>query len=184
MAQNYQIDSQLSEVRFICDLDKCKGACCTIYGDTGAPLLEEELELIAKNLDAAKEYLSERSLRYLDKYGFWMKDDLSGYATKCIRNQDCVLVYYEGDVAKCSLEKAYFQGKSDFRKPISCHLFPIRIRDNKIVYEEFHVCKPALELGEQEDLKVYQFLKEPIIRKFGDKFYDEMDSFFEKKLNK
>jgi hypothetical protein len=175
MFQNLKVDPKIFEINFSCDLEKCKGACCTVYGDTGAPLLDDEIEKIARNLEAAKEYLSERSLRYLEKYGFWMKDDFGALATKCIRNQDCVLVYYEGDVAKCALEKAYFEGKSDFRKPISCHLFPIRVRDGKLIYEQFSVCSPALKKGEDEKIQMYKFLKESIVRRFGEEFYQELE---------
>jgi hypothetical protein len=177
MSENLIIDPKITEIHFACDLEKCKGGCCTVYGDTGAPLLEEEMEHIARNLEAAKEFLSERSLRYLEKHGFWMRDDTGSLATYCIRNQDCVLVYYDGEIAKCALERAYFEGKSDFRKPISCHLFPIRIRDNKIVYEEFSVCSPALNHGINENLLMYEFLKDSIIRRFGKEFYDNLEKF-------
>lgn len=175
MSENYKIDPNIFDVKFSCDLKQCKGACCTVYGDTGAPLLDEEIEKIAKNLEAAKEYLNERSLRYLEKYGFWMRDDIGGLATKCIRNQDCVLVYYEDDVAKCAMEKAYFEGKSDFRKPISCHLFPIRVRDGKLVYEQFSVCSPALKKGEDEKTPMFKFLQDSIERGFGKDFYVELE---------
>lgn len=179
MSEIYTIDPKITEIHFACDLGKCKGACCTVYGDTGAPLLDEEVELIAQNLAAAKEYLSERSLKYLENYGFWMREESGGYATKCIRNQDCVLVYYDDDVAKCSLERAYFEGKSDFRKPISCHLFPIRVRDNKLVYEEFSVCKPALGRGIKEQILMYKFLEESITRRFGKEFYENLEKYVE-----
>lgn len=180
MSENFVIDPKITEINFVCDLEKCKGGCCTIYGDTGAPLLDEEIEHIARNLESAKEYLSERSLRYLDKYGFWMRDDIGSLATQCIRNQDCVLVYYDGEVAKCAMERAYFEGKSDFRKPISCHLFPIRIRDNKLVYEEFSVCRPALEKGNEEQVPMYKFLKDSIIRRFGEQFYNDLEKYLNK----
>jgi hypothetical protein len=89
----------------------------------------------------------------------------------------CVLVYYDSEIAKCALERAYFEGKSDFRKPISCHLFPIRVRGEKLVYEEFSVCTPALNHGINENLLMYEFLKDSIIRRFGKEFYDNLEKF-------
>jgi hypothetical protein len=172
--ENYNIDDRISTVYFACDLAKCKGACCTFYGVDGAPLLESELEDIANNLDAAKEYLSESSIKYIETYGYAQRD-MSGYlTTQCINNRDCVFVYYEGDIAKCAIEKAYFNGKSTFRKPISCHLFPIRVSNGNIYYEEIPECEPAKEKGEADGSPLLDFLKESLERRFGSQFYDSL----------
>lgn len=174
MFENYSIDKNIAQVHFSCDLAKCKGGCCTVYGGSGAPLLGEELELIERNLESAKEYLSERNINYINKKGFWEVDIEGSLTTVCINNRDCVFVYYDGDIAKCALERAYFEGKSDFRKPISCHLFPIRIRGNNLVYEEFDICRPALEKGKSENILMGNFLKEAIIRRFSEDFYNKL----------
>lgn len=172
--ENYNIDNRILNVHFACDLGKCKGACCTFYGIDGAPLQKDELEEIAKNLDAAKEYLSQTSIKYIDNYGF-AKIGVSGdLTTQCINYRDCVFVYYDGDIAKCALERAYFDGKSSFRKPISCHLFPIRENDIDIHYEEIIECKPGQEKGQRENIHLIDFLAEPIEKKFGKEFYSKL----------
>ena len=168
--ENYTIDERIHNVQFACDLAKCKGACCTFYGVDGAPLKEDELEKIVNNLDAAKEYLSQTSISYIDNYGY-AKRGLSGeLTTQCINNRDCVFVYYEGDIAKCAIEKAYFEGKSNFRKPISCHLFPIRVQNGNIYYEEIPECQPGVEKGADENIALLDFLDEPLERQFGRDF--------------
>jgi len=176
MFENYNIDKNITEIHFACDLKKCKGGCCTVYGGSGAPLLAEELELIEKNLESAKKYLSERNINYIEKKGFWEVDLEGSLTTMCINSRDCVFVYYDGDIAKCAIERAYFEGESDFRKPISCHLFPIRIRGNNLVYEEFSVCSPALEKGSEENIIMGNFLKDAIIRRFSEDFYNNLQN--------
>jgi hypothetical protein len=138
--------------------------------------LAEELELIEKNLESAKKYLSERNINYIEKKGFWEVDLEGSLTTLCINSRDCVFVYYEGDIAKCAIERAYFEGESDFRKPISCHLFPIRIRGNNLVYEEFSICRPALEKGSEENIIMGNFLKDAIIRRFSEDFYNNLQN--------
>jgi hypothetical protein len=176
MFENYNIDKNIAEIHFACHLTKCKGGCCTVYGGSGAPLLAEELELIEKNLESAKKYLSERNINYIEKKGFWEVDLEGSLTTLCINSRDCVFVYYEGDIAKCAIERAYFEGESDFRKPISCHLFPIRIRGNNLVYEEFSICRPALEKGSEENIIMGNFLKDAIIRRFSEDFYNNLQN--------
>lgn len=174
--ENYTIDKRISKIQFACDLVKCKGACCTFYGVEGAPLNESELEDIAVNLDAIKEYLSQSSIDYIDKYGYAQRAITGDLTTQCINNQDCVFVYYEGDIAKCAIEKAYFDGKSSFRKPISCHLFPIRVRDGKIYYEEIPQCQPGKDKGKNDSIPILDYLQEPLERRFGEEFYNKLKS--------
>lgn len=176
------IDQDVVTSSFSCDLEKCKGACCTFPGDSGAPLLEHEIDQIKKAAPFAKEYLSKRSLEILDKNGFHeiVDDEL---ATVCIDKKDCVFVFYEGDVAKCALEKAYFDGKTDFRKPISCHLFPIRVGKfggDKLYYEKFDECKPGRKKGKSEKVKLLDSVKDALIRAYGEDWFLKLKKEVEK----
>ncbi len=169
------VDKELLTERFCCDLVKCKGACCTFEGEFGAPVADEEVPLMEKNLKAAKKYLNERSLKIIDKYGL-VEGVAGSYSTVCIDKKDCVFVYYEGTIAKCAFEKAYFEGESDFRKPVSCHLFPIRVGDfggEYIYYEKIHECVPAVKKGRADDVKLADFLEDALTRKFGKEWYDK-----------
>ncbi len=170
------VDSKIFTKKFTCDLSKCKGACCTIESEYGAPLEKDEIETIEKFLPEIKKYLSKRNSDEIEKNGFW-EYKAETYMTRSINNRDCVFVYYEGDVAKCAIEKAYLNKEIDFQKPISCHLFPIRISDFGgpiLKYEEYKDCEPALEKGEETGLSIARFLKEPIIRIYGEKYYSEL----------
>lgn len=170
------VRKDIFEIKFTCDLQKCKGACCTLESEFGAPLMEEELPEIERALPAAEKYLSEEKVNEIKKNGFYeVKEDV--FLTRSIDKKDCVFVYYEGTVAKCSLERAFFNGESDFRKPISCHLFPIRISDfggEILRYEEFSECKPALEKGTETNLSVADFCKDGLERAYGKDWYQKL----------
>lgn len=170
------INTDVLTTKFHCDLAKCKGACCTIEGPNGAPLLEEELPKMEKNLKIALSYLPKEHLDVIAKKG-WHRRNMGSYYTSVYRDRACVFVYYEGDIAKCAYEKAYFEGKSDFRKPVSCHLFPIRISNfgGEIVrYERSDVCRPALEKGNEEGTQLLDFCKEAITRYYGEKWFTKL----------
>lgn len=175
------LEEDILETKFSCDLKNCKGACCTFPGDFGAPLLDHEIERIREILPAAFDYLSETSKEYIRRRGFY--EGVPGaYTTMCINRRDCVFVFYEGDVAKCAIEAAYFSGAIKFRKPISCHLFPIRVRNfgtEYVYYEKIDECKPALIKGENEGISLLESLKEAIVRAYGEDFYEGL-----MKLNK
>lgn len=175
------VDEKITNTHFSCDLAKCKGACCTMSGAYGAPVLEEEIQLMNEALSVAKTYLSEKSIEYIKEEGFVRKAG-NDYFTVCIENRDCVFVYYENDIALCSLEKAFLDGKTNFRKPISCHLFPIRVGNfggKYLYYEKIKECEPALISGERKNIKIYENVKEALIRSFGKDWYDE----YVKKIN-
>ncbi len=169
------VQERIYSVQFACDLEKCKGACCTLESEWGAPLLSEELQSITEILEKVKPYIPEKSWNIISELGFYEEKE-SEFFTRSVENKDCVFVYYEGDVAKCAIERAYFDGKVDFRKPISCHLFPIRISDfggDILRFEYFDTCAPALELGKKENIKLSDYLKDSLIRKYGEQWYDE-----------
>lgn len=175
------VDEEILKTQFACDLNKCKGACCTFPGDFGAPVHDEEVGLIEDCLPAAREYLAKRPLKVLEQEGF--VEGLPGsYTTVCIDREDCVFVYYEGDIALCALEKAYMDGKTKFRKPISCHLFPIRVRKfggDYLHYQKIEECKPALKTGRKKGIFLYNTLKEALIRAYGEDWYDVFIKYIE-----
>lgn len=168
------VNSEVLQVKFACDLSKCKGACCTLESEYGAPLQADEITEMKKNLPAAMEYLPGAHVEEIKKKGFYESKD-GELVTRSIQNKACVLVFYEGDVAKCSLERAYFEGKSSFRKPVSCHLFPIRISDfggDILRYERFSECAPALENGQKENKTIVESCKEALERKYSSEWYN------------
>lgn len=172
------IEESVVHKRFACDLAQCKGACCTLPGGRGAPLQDDEIDEIERAFPFAKKYLSETHLNAIAVHG--MIEGIPGsHATVCIDEKDCVFVYYEDSVAKCSLEKAYLAGETTWRKPISCHLFPIRISRNgpeRVRYEQIRECLPAVSNGTAKDIPLYVFLKEALIRKFGKTWYEDFQT--------
>ena len=167
---------EILETHFTCDLSKCKGACCTMESKFGAPLKEEEIEEINNVLPAVKEYLPEEHVKEIEENGFWM--EMHGeLMTRSINNKACVFVTWEGDIAKCGIEKAYREGKTNFIKPISCHLFPIRVGrfgGTVLRYEEYHECEPALKLGEKTKIRIIDFCKDALQREFGKEWFGKL----------
>ncbi len=177
VVENSIISEDIRDVRFCCDLQVCKGKCC-VDGDAGAPLEKAEVKILKKILPKIKPYLSQEGLKEIEKKGISDLDFNGELCTRLIGTKDCVFLTYDGDIAKCAIEKAYEDGKIDFKKPISCHLYPIRIRDygdfKALNYHAWDVCKPALLEGKKKDLPLYKMLKEPLIRMFGDKWYKKL----------
>lgn len=179
------------EENFICDLSVCKGECC-VEGEAGAPLENEEVEMIEKVLPLIWDDLSPKAQQVIEKQGVAYKDRDGDMVTSIVNGKDCVFTYYGEDrICKCAIEKAYREGKTDFYKPISCHLYPIRLEKFReftaVNYHRWRICKAAVLLGNKEGVKIYQFLKEPLIRKFGDAWYNELciaaDEYKEMKKN-
>jgi hypothetical protein len=171
--ENIILGKEIAEARFACDLFNCKGACCTLESNFGAPLLEEEVEQISENLELIKEYLPARHWQVIGEKGFFERKQ-SGLMTMSIDNKACVFVNYEGEVAKCGIEKVFLAGKTNFRKPISCHLFPLRVENfggDVLRYERFEECSPAVKKGEEENIKLIDFLKESLTRKYGKEWF-------------
>jgi hypothetical protein len=170
------VNREVVETAFTCDLRKCKGACCTLESDYGAPLLREELPLIDRALPAAKRYLDAPNRQAIETDGFY-ENVSGGLVTRSMNRRDCVFVFYNGEVAHCSLERAFFEGESDFRKPVSCHLFPIRISDfggEVLRYERFSECQPALTAGKETGSTIAGFCREALIRYYGEDWYQEL----------
>ena len=165
--------------KFLCNLDACKGECC-IEGDAGAPVEPDEVEKLEEVLPVIWEELSPEARAVIDKQGVVYTDEEGDLVTSIVNHKDCVFTRYdEKGYCYCAIEKAYRAGKTDFYKPVSCHLYPIRIGDygpyKAVNYHRWDVCKAAVLLGKKENLPVYKFLKEPLIRKFGEEWYKEME---------
>ncbi len=180
---NVLVSDQVVKEQFLCDLDKCKGACC-VDGDAGAPLNKQELKKIDEVLDAVWPYLDEVSKAEIERQGRYVYDKEFGWVTPTINSKVCVYgIKDEKGIVKCGIEQAYNDGKVSWKKPISCHLFPIIVKDSRdtenqyVNYEprEDH-CKAACALGKKNKLPVYEFLKEPLIRKFGKDFYEALEA--------
>lgn len=170
------VNSELIETKFTCDLGKCKGACCTMESQFGAPLLESEIEVIENILPIVKKYLPKKNIKVIEKKGFY-EEKMETLMTTSVDNRDCVFIYYEGDIAKCAIEKAYYNGEVDFKKPISCHLFPIRVSDFGgpiLRFEEYDICKCALEKGKKTNLSVLEFCQESLGRAFGEEWLNKL----------
>lgn len=184
---NVLLSDQVVEEQFVCDLNACKGGCC-VDGDCGAPLTEEETQIIAKVYPTVKPYLLPEYVEEVKKQGTHTIDDEYGFVTPTVNGGICVYAYTdEVGIVKCAFEKAYNEGNIDFKKPISCHLYPIRIKQmdgyEAVNYEpRKQMCKPACKLGKQLKVPVYKFLKDSITRKYGEEFYDTLDAVA-KKMN-
>lgn len=170
------VNHEILETKFACNLNKCKGACCTIESEYGAPLLPEELPLMEEAFSAAKEYLPKEHVEIIENHGFYEYVD-GELVAKSFNNRACVFVYYENEVAKCSIESAYLEGKTPFRKPVSCHLFPIRISNfggDILRYEKLDECMPALENGGNLNLTIVDICKDSLIRKYGNSWFNKL----------
>ncbi len=182
---NILVSEDVVDKRFVCDLNKCKGGCCE-EGDAGAPVEEAEMQIIREVYDKVKHLLPADAIKEIDRTGLFAKDDEFGWVTNTIGSNKgiCVFAFHdEQRIIKCAFEQAYREGLISWKKPISCHLYPITAKKGKngdyerVNYEPREVlCKPGCNLGEELKVPVYQFLKEPLIRKYGEDFYNALDT--------
>lgn len=177
---NTVVSFDLFEQQFCCDLGKCRGECC-IEGDSGAPLEESEFEELENALPAVWHDLSDDCKRIINEQGVAYRDEDGDLVTSIVNGRECVFSYVDNTdgIRKCALEKAFREGKSSFYKPISCHLYPVRLVEYKeftaVNYHRWRVCDCAEKLGAKLKLPVYKFLKEPLIRRFGADWYAELE---------
>jgi len=172
------ISSEILTERFCCDYERCKGICC-VEGDAGAPVTMDEIAGIEDALDSVWGDLSASAQSVIDKQGVAYTDKDGDLVTSIVRGRDCVFTCYEGDSCLCALERAFRNGKTRFCKPISCALYPIREKNLGqgligLNYHRWAVCQDAVEKGKALNLPVYQFLREPLIRRFGEAWYAEL----------
>ncbi|MBR3699892.1 MAG: DUF3109 family protein [Bacteroidales bacterium] len=176
---NIVISDEFLNAKFCCDLPRCKGWCC-VEGDAGAPLEASEIEQIEENLEAIKPYMRPEGIKVIEENDVYDYDETGELVTPLVNGAECAFVYFhENGTALCAIEKAYLEGKCDFWKPISCHLYPIRLVEKDglthILYHEWSVCVPAKRKGEKEGLPLWKFLKGPMIRKFGEDWYRRLE---------
>jgi len=174
------ISADIFKKKFVCDLVRCKGACC-IEGDAGAPLSKEEVEVIESNYLKIKPYLTEEGNEAIEQGGVSSLDKEGEHVTQLVNNGACAFVIYnEQHHALCAIEKAHLEGKIDNIKPISCSLYPIRVKKfnefTALQYDLWSICQPACSQGELLGVPVYKFLKKPLVRAFGQEFYDELEA--------
>ncbi|MEM9675013.1 MAG: DUF3109 family protein [Bacteroidota bacterium] len=175
---NAVLSDDVKEQFFVCNLKKCQGACC-VEGDAGAPLEKEELPILDEIYEDVKPFLTKVGIREIEKQGKYTTDRDNDYVTPIINGRECVYATRDKKgMLKCGIEQAYQAGKTSFRKPISCHLYPLRIDtyDNydAVNYHRWHICNPACDLGRELGVPLYRFLKEPLIRKYGEDWYNEL----------
>ncbi len=172
------VSLDLADQYFCCDINACKGECC-IEGDAGAPLKPEELPLLEKALPVVEDELAPAALREIEENGVAYTDPDGDLVTSIVDNRNCVFTCYApGGICLCAIDKAFREGKSSWRKPESCFLYPLRLSKcgdmTAINYHRWKICRPAVANGRRLGIRLYQFMKEPLIEKFGQEWYDEL----------
>ncbi|NLX67301.1 MAG: DUF3109 family protein [Bacteroidales bacterium] len=176
--QDTLLSDEIFEEQFICDLCKCKGKCC-VEGESGAPITREEFLAIESILAEIWHDLSPKAQEVINKQGIAYTDYDGELVTSLVDGEECVFTCFDADgICKCAIDTAYREGRISVPKPISCHLYPIRLTEYSdfiaVNYHRWSVCRPAVRLGRKEGIPLYRFLKEPLIRKFGEEWYDEV----------
>ena len=172
------ISLEVINKKFCCDLASCSGACC-FYGDSGAPLREEELIFLEEVYPQVKPYLRKEGIASIEEQGLYVVDSENDTVTPLINKGECAYVVFENGISFCGIEKAFRDGKITWMKPLSCHLYPIRIKEYKhydsVNYDEWEICHSALKKGKKLGLPVYQFVKEALIRAYGEDWFKQLD---------
>lgn len=172
------ISLDLIAKKFCCDLPVCLGHCC-VYGDSGAPLTEEETRILDQVYPEVKPYLRPEGIQAIEEQGLHVTDSDHDTVTPLINQGECAFVVFNQGIAMCGIEQAWRDGQIEWMKPLSCHLYPVRIKEYKhydaVNYDEWDICKPAIANGESLGIPVYQFVKDALIRKYGSDWYDQLD---------
>lgn len=171
----YSLD--LFDEHFVCDLEKCQGACCVI-GDAGAPLEQEETLILNDIFPVIKSFLRNESVEFIEKTGKYVTDSDNELVTPLLNGKECAYAVFENGIAKCGIEKAFNAGLTIFRKPVSCHLYPIRISKftsfEAVNYHSWSICRPATELGKSLNVPIFQFCRDALVRKYGETEFEEL----------
>jgi hypothetical protein len=181
------VSREIFEQKFVCDLTSCKGACC-VEGESGAPLEQGEAEQIAADYEKIKPFMRPEGIEAVDQQGIAVRDTDGDWVTPLIAGKECAFVQFdEQGVAKCSIEAAWREGKTSFRKPVSCHLYPIRIKSygnhDSINYDRIEICNPACRLGAALKISVFRFVREALERKYGTEWVVEAGKVEQEWLN-
>ncbi|MCC6817391.1 MAG: DUF3109 family protein [Bacteroidia bacterium] len=179
---NSLISDEIFSKQFVCDLERCKGACC-IEGYRGAPLNQNDITEINKHIEYIKPYMTRKGLELLKAEGFSEGINEDDMATTCLPTGECVFAYRENGILGCAIEKAYKEDKIDYYKPISCHLYPIRLgkigKMESINYHQWSICSAACALGKKLNVPVFEFLKEPLIRHYGEEWFEDLKLIYQ-----
>ena len=173
------VSEDILEKDFLCNLSACKGACC-LDGEAGAPLDKEETKMLAEIYPKVKHFLRKKGIETIEKLGTFVVNESSEFETPLIDGADCAYVIFDKNkIALCAIEEAYNQGKITWKKPVSCHLYPIRVKDYSefaaVNYHKWGICDDACSLGKELQVPVYKFVKQALVRKFGHNWYDELE---------
>lgn len=179
------VSEDIIEKDFVCNLSACKGACC-VDGDAGAPLSEDETKILENIYPKVKPFLRDKGINAIEKQGKYITNSFGEFETPLIHGADCAYVFFdEKQTALCAIEEAYNQGEITWKKPISCHLYPIRVKDysefSAVNYHKWEICDDACSLGKELQVPVYKFVKQALIRKFGEDWYAELEKEAEKR---
>jgi len=178
---NKIISREILEEHFVCNLERCEGNCC-VFGDSGAPLEEDEARLLDDHIMVIRCFMRPEGIRAIREQGNWVVDDDGDRVTPLVGREECAYTVFEEGIARCAIEMAYEAGTLSFQKPVSCHIYPIRLSrlNNNIAlnYHRWSICEPARLLGNVKQIPVFRFLREPIIRVFGMEFYDELETIY------
>lgn len=179
------VSEDLLEKEFVCNISACKGQCC-IDGEAGAPLEKEETLILEKIYPKVKPYLRKEGIKAIEEQGTWITSDFGELETPLINGADCAYVIFdEKNTALCAIEEAYNQGEVDWKKPISCHLYPVRVKGysefSAVNYHKWDICDDACSLGQELQVPVYKFVKQALVRKFGQNWYNELEKVAKKK---
>lgn len=182
--ENTLVSDDVISKEFICNISKCKGECC-VSGEAGAPLEKNEVSFLQKNYSKIKPFLSQKGIKAIENQGVYVKGIDGDLETPLVEGKECAYtVFSNSGVASCGIEKAHQQGVVDFQKPISCHLYPIRIQKYEkmtaVNYHSWSICSDACSLGESLKIPVFVFVKEALIRKFGEQWYLELTKHVKK----
>lgn len=176
---NTIVSEEIIENDFVCNLHACKGACC-VDGEAGAPLEEGETEILVDIFTAVKPFLRPEGVRAIEEKGAFVKGDDGEWETPLVNKNECAYVVFSHDgIAKCGLEEAYDKGVTKWKKPVSCHLYPVRVKEysqlTAVNYHKWQICDPACQLGTALKVPIYKFVKDALIRKFGKQWYAELE---------
>ncbi len=182
--KNTIVSEDLIEKEFVCNLSACKGVCC-VAGDAGAPLELSEKIILEQIYDKVKPFLNDKGVAAIEEQGLYTINDTGDVETPLVSGKECAYTIFEDGKASCGIEKAYNQGAVDWKKPISCHLYPVRIQEyssfSAVNYNRWSICDDACSLGESLSVPVYRFVKDALLRKFGKEWYAELELFVENK---
>lgn len=173
------VSDDLLDKKFVCSLNKCKGACC-VEGDSGAPLEWDETGMIERIYDRVKDYMTPEGIASVNTYGKWIIDSEGDFVTPLVGGvKHCAYVFFEEGIAKCAFEKAHNEGRISWKKPVSCHLYPVRITNyenyDAVNYNKWEICSPACSNGAALGVSVFEFVKEGLIRKYGEQWYQQLE---------